>query len=1013
MTPFLVNSWDIDAAGTRVSLTLRKGLKWQSPIGYEDQDFGELNAVELVEWFNRHNTTTNPESTYAEGGDLAAVLLEAKAVDEYTVEIGLVSPVFHCLPLSQFGCLSTTRGVHKVTSADTEGVEWARAHHIGTGPYVQGQCTPGDRCTMHAVDRHWRKIGNVAHIVGIEVPESTTQIAMLKNGAIDMAELDYKLLPDVLADGFTFLETMPGGFVGQSVLFPGNLWEHSHAVTAEPLEPWNNPSYEKDYPWIGNPWGHQGGTCANGDSPGHVLCGNAPYTDIDNPAGMDDMEQARLVRLALSTAIDRGAVNDSLLNGIGTPIYSEYMGPNYPGWDSSRNAGCFSWTGDAVSCSGTVQSVPWQIADGDLDAAGALLDSAGYPLVGGKRQGFEKLTLQAYSAEAGPAGLEVADTIMSDWARLGIEIEGLVEDYGGVISPRMRQRIQFLPVLMNGDIHSNVYPLDWPLPRIDTSASRPHWGVGFESQAGSRWLFEILGEQNPNVRSEKHLNWVDYSIFWQQYAGVFQVPKGIVVNDRIESWDGYQQHYSNVSSNPEFIELVGGARNDSGSSGGPGSSGPVTPWVSPTPWPTSTPGPTPAPTATPRPWKSVTGVLSGTTTWDNTTVNLDGPVLVPSGAVLRIIEGSSVNLNGHPLRIEGSIVANGTDSNPIVITNFSSNYDNSIVVAPGSINSSFRFVNFNNLAHSSSLAIENASVSIADSTFGNSQGYGVLLNSNVPVTIERSTFEGRNNRGLFIGGSAQAVVTDSVFSGMGAQAVYLNGGSQSTLSRNVFKSNGFDSDDWGSAITAESSAVFTIVNNQFENNRNSIILVNPAISSVNIRNNNFISSTRYAIKVYSSNESSNSMQIQAPSNYWGSRGMPNPENVILDNDDDFRLVQIVPSSPLSSAANISQAPLPTAVPNGTISIELGTTPEGVVGQAISLVSTRVISEGTPGALVAEIDWGDGSGAKPAIVIQETGIIVGSHVYTSSGSGGFDATITVRSEFGGTATAEIRVIVSPI
>jgi len=555
MTPFLVDTWDIDPAGTRARMTLKKGLKWQSPIGFEDKDFGELNAAELVEWFNRSNATTNPETTYGDGGDFAAIFLEAKAVDEYTIEIGLVAPVYYCLPVSQFGCLSAARGVHKVTSADTEGVEWARSHHIGTGPYVQGDCTPGDRCTMWAIDSHWRQVGNVASITGIQVPEATTQIAMLKNGAIDMTELDYKLLPDVVADGFRFLETMPGGFVGQSILFPGNLWEHSHARTAEPLAPWDGPTLAQDYPWIGNPWGHQGATCTDGDGAGHDLCGNAPYTDTDNGTGLDDMEQARLVRLALSTAIDRGAILDVLLNGIGTAIYSEYMGPEYPGWDASRTTGCWDWVGNTITCEGTVQDVPWKIADGDLDVAGDLLTTAGYPLVDGKRQGFEKLTLQAYSAEAGPVGLEVADTVMSDWARLGIEIDGLVEDYGGVISPRMRQRIQFLPVLKNGDVHSNVYPIDWPLPTVDTSSSRPGWGVGFESQPGAKWLFEILGEQDASVRADKHLNWVDYSMYWLQYAGVFQVPKGIVVNDRIKSWNGYQQHYSNVSGNPEFIVL--------------------------------------------------------------------------------------------------------------------------------------------------------------------------------------------------------------------------------------------------------------------------------------------------------------------------------------------------------------------------------------------------------------------------------------------------------------------------
>jgi ABC-type transport system substrate-binding protein len=544
MFPNLVDTWSIDDAGTKVTMTLKQDIPFQAPRGFEDRDFGVLDAAELVEWFNRSNTTTNPDSTYGDGGDFAAIFLEATAVDEWTVEIGLVSPTFFCLPISQFGCLSAARGPHKVTTADEYGVDWARAHHVGTGPYVQGNCTAGDRCTLHAVSEHWAKVPDVAEITGIQVPEATTQIAMMRSGAIDLATIDYQLLPDIVDNNeFRFLETMPGGFVTQSVIFAGNLWEEFHARTEEPLEPWNSDVYAQDYPWLGDPWQES-----------HPQ--NVQYTDDNNPAGMTDMEQARLVRLALSTAIDRDGINESLLNGIGLPIYSEYMGPEYPGWDASRSTGCFDVDGNRIDCSGTMESVPWKIADGDLDAAGALLDAAGYPLVNGSRQGFASITLQAYAAEAGPVGLEVADAIMSDWNRLGIETIGLIEDYGGVISPRMRQRIQYNPVLKNGDVHSNVYPLDWPLPTVDTSSSRPGWGVGFESPAGAKWVFEILAEKDPGVREAKHLEWVDYSLFWIQYAGVFEVPKGIVANSRIESWNGRQQHYSNVSTNPEYIVLA-------------------------------------------------------------------------------------------------------------------------------------------------------------------------------------------------------------------------------------------------------------------------------------------------------------------------------------------------------------------------------------------------------------------------------------------------------------------------
>jgi hypothetical protein len=264
MTPNLLESWSIDDAGTKATMTLKQDIPFQSPRGFEDRDFGVLDAAELVQWFNRSNATTNADSTYGDAGDFAAIFLEATAVDEWTIEIGLVSPVFFCLPISQFGCLSAARGPHKVTTADDYGVEWARAHHVGTGPYVQGSCTPGDRCTIHAVESHWRQVADVAEITGIQVPEATTQIAMMRSGAIDLAQIDYQLLPD-LVDGsnFRFLETMPGGFVTQSIIFAGNLWEETHARTEEALNPWDSDVYAEDYAWLGDPWQESHlGTCS-------------------------------------------------------------------------------------------------------------------------------------------------------------------------------------------------------------------------------------------------------------------------------------------------------------------------------------------------------------------------------------------------------------------------------------------------------------------------------------------------------------------------------------------------------------------------------------------------------------------------------------------------------------------------------------------------------------------------------------------------------------------------------
>lgn len=41
----LVKEWNTDPAGTKVSMTLREELKFQSPKGHEDKDFGSLDSL--------------------------------------------------------------------------------------------------------------------------------------------------------------------------------------------------------------------------------------------------------------------------------------------------------------------------------------------------------------------------------------------------------------------------------------------------------------------------------------------------------------------------------------------------------------------------------------------------------------------------------------------------------------------------------------------------------------------------------------------------------------------------------------------------------------------------------------------------------------------------------------------------------------------------------------------------------------------------------------------------------
>ena len=348
-------------------------------------------------------------------------------------------------------------------------------------------------------------------------------------------------LPELIEDGLEFLETMPGTFVGQSLFYSGNLWEETSAKTGGPLNPWNSPAYEIDRPWIGDPWQELAPERVN-------------YVDADNPPGMTDMEQARLVRLALGTAIDRQSMIDAV-DGYGAPLYSEYMGPRYPGWDPSRQSGVWSFDGRRLEPSDSRQSVPWQLDDGNFQEAGRLLDLAGFPIVDGVRQ-IIGLELIIFTGDVGEVNFRVGDAIRRWWAEIGVEVaeQEFVRD--DVVS-KLTGRTQFQPMLGNGNVNSNIFPPDWPYPQVDSSLSRPGLGVAFETPYLASQNLSIGASKDVSFRVEEHFNTADYMIFWQLYNGVIQLPRGVITSGRIKSWTNPPSQLARLSGAvaPEFIVL--------------------------------------------------------------------------------------------------------------------------------------------------------------------------------------------------------------------------------------------------------------------------------------------------------------------------------------------------------------------------------------------------------------------------------------------------------------------------
>ena len=64
-----------------------------------------------------------------------------------------------------------------------------KKHPIGLGPYKFVSHTPGIELVMEANEGYWRKMPSVKRLVFKSVPESTTRLAMLKRGEVDVAYL--------------------------------------------------------------------------------------------------------------------------------------------------------------------------------------------------------------------------------------------------------------------------------------------------------------------------------------------------------------------------------------------------------------------------------------------------------------------------------------------------------------------------------------------------------------------------------------------------------------------------------------------------------------------------------------------------------------------------------------------------------------------------------------------------------------------------------------------------------
>jgi ABC-type transport system substrate-binding protein len=221
--------------------------------------------------------------------------------------------------------------------------EQAERQPVGTGPWKFVEHVRGDRIVYEAVENHWRTTPHFKRLVFLKVPEQATRMAMLRAGSVDAIESGGEYVDELKRAGLRTL-IMPN--VSAVWVILGGQWP-------------TKPSYDAKVPWA-----------------------------------QPDAERAKKVRLALNLAVDKKAIIERVLGGVGTPVGTVNYYPTDP------------WISPALQ-----KPIPY-----DPSQAKKLLAEAGYP------NGFE-LTMNL-TAWPGRGFLpDVGEAVATYWERIGLKIK--------------------------------------------------------------------------------------------------------------------------------------------------------------------------------------------------------------------------------------------------------------------------------------------------------------------------------------------------------------------------------------------------------------------------------------------------------------------------------------------------------------------------------------------------------------------------------------------------------------
>jgi peptide/nickel transport system substrate-binding protein len=351
--PGLAERWKISDDHKRYTFHLRKGISFHG-------GWGELTAEDIKFSFE---LTMRKDSLSTIAPYLREIVDNILVDNTHQVTVVLKRPDWQLLdklnPGHPYVPIVSKKYVEKV------GEKEANLKPIGSGPYKLIQYMPGEFIRFEAVSNHWRRTPDFKWATIKAVPELSTRIAMLKAGQADLTQIPTDRVAEIEKAGYKTFSN-PGSKLYWVVL--GSLSLPTKTDVFDPKIPW--------------------------------------WADYRNSK---EWERAKKVRKAMSLAINRKEILDTILLGKGALFGASHFWPNSPGNDPRWNKNPYA-----------------------PEEAKRLLGEAGYP------KGFE-VTMVLVKHSGRPEAPMLGEAVAMYWEKIGLKVKRLPEDFT-TLRPRMFAR---------------------------------------------------------------------------------------------------------------------------------------------------------------------------------------------------------------------------------------------------------------------------------------------------------------------------------------------------------------------------------------------------------------------------------------------------------------------------------------------------------------------------------------------------------------------------------------------